>query len=247
MRIAQEEIFGPATGADPRARRSRRRSRSTTRSRYGLSSSIFTRDVNRAFPAMRDLEHGHRLRQPRHDRRRDAPAVRRHARHRQRPPRGRAHHARRVHRVEEHLRGLQRPAAAGADRQRRVTAASSSGSSRLRRSTRRGTPSSPPARAGSATTSAAPGTRRGRARSSAARGRTLRSVEGEAGREERVAELRVETVVPDEPGGGGRRGAARWLIPTRSRPSTSTRCCEGATLHRRRLRAATPARPPTAS
>ena len=42
--------------------------------RYGLSSSIFTRDANTAFRAMRDFETGHRLRQRRHDRRRDAPA-----------------------------------------------------------------------------------------------------------------------------------------------------------------------------
>ena len=57
MRIAQEEIFGPTTAlisvkdADEAIRVS-------NGVRFGLSSSIFTRDVNRAFRAMRDLEAG---------------------------------------------------------------------------------------------------------------------------------------------------------------------------------------------
>ena len=58
MRIAQEEIFGPTTALIPRATTSTRRSASRTAIRYGLSSSIFTRDVNTAFRAMRDLEAG---------------------------------------------------------------------------------------------------------------------------------------------------------------------------------------------
>ena len=53
----------------------------------------------------------------RHDRRRDAPAVRRHEGDRQRPPRGRPRGARHVHRVEVGLRGLLGPAPARADRQ----------------------------------------------------------------------------------------------------------------------------------
>ena len=58
MRIAQEEIFGPTTALIP-VRRLRRGARaSRTASQYGLSSSIFTRDVNRAFRAMRDLQTG---------------------------------------------------------------------------------------------------------------------------------------------------------------------------------------------
>jgi acyl-CoA reductase-like NAD-dependent aldehyde dehydrogenase len=57
MRIAQEEIFGPTTalipvdGFDDAIR-------VANGIRYGLSSSIYTRDVNRAFRAMRDLETG---------------------------------------------------------------------------------------------------------------------------------------------------------------------------------------------
>jgi acyl-CoA reductase-like NAD-dependent aldehyde dehydrogenase len=57
MRIAQEEIFGPVTAiitvdslADAIA--------VNNRVAYGLSSSIYTRDVNRAFEAMRDLTTG---------------------------------------------------------------------------------------------------------------------------------------------------------------------------------------------
>jgi acyl-CoA reductase-like NAD-dependent aldehyde dehydrogenase len=57
MRIAQEEIFGPVlsiirVGSEEEA------VRVSNGIRYGLSSSIFTRDVNRAFRAMRDLEAG---------------------------------------------------------------------------------------------------------------------------------------------------------------------------------------------
>src|SRR6266511_640359 len=57
MRIAQEEIFGPTTaliqvGSFDEA------VQAANSVRYGLSSSIFTRDVNRAFRAMRDLEAG---------------------------------------------------------------------------------------------------------------------------------------------------------------------------------------------
>jgi len=57
MRIAQEEIFGPVTclieiGALDEA------IAVNNGVKYGLSSSIFTRDVNRAFRAMRDLTTG---------------------------------------------------------------------------------------------------------------------------------------------------------------------------------------------
>ena len=57
MRIAQEEIFGPTT-ALIRADDVDDAIRIANGVRYGLSSSIFTRDVNRAFKAMRDLKTG---------------------------------------------------------------------------------------------------------------------------------------------------------------------------------------------
>jgi alpha-ketoglutaric semialdehyde dehydrogenase len=57
MRIAQEEIFGPTT-ALIRVGDFDEAIRVANGIRYGLSSSIFTRDVDRAFRAMRDLEAG---------------------------------------------------------------------------------------------------------------------------------------------------------------------------------------------
>jgi alpha-ketoglutaric semialdehyde dehydrogenase len=57
MRIAQEEIFGPTT-ALIRVRDFDEAVRAANGIRYGLSSAIFTRDVNKAFRAMRDLQTG---------------------------------------------------------------------------------------------------------------------------------------------------------------------------------------------
>jgi alpha-ketoglutaric semialdehyde dehydrogenase len=57
MRIAQEEIFGPTT-ALIRATNVDEAIRIANGIEYGLSSSIFTRDVNKAFKAMRDLNAG---------------------------------------------------------------------------------------------------------------------------------------------------------------------------------------------
>jgi aldehyde dehydrogenase (NAD+) len=57
MRIAQEEIFGPTT-ALIRVRDFDEAIRAANGVRYGLSSSIFTRDVNKAFRAIRDLQAG---------------------------------------------------------------------------------------------------------------------------------------------------------------------------------------------
>src|SRR5437868_5422329 len=57
MRVAQEEIFGPTT-ALIRVADFDEAVRVANGIRYGLSSSIFTRDVNRAFRAMRDLQTG---------------------------------------------------------------------------------------------------------------------------------------------------------------------------------------------
>jgi len=57
MRIAQEEIFGPTTALIP-VEDADEAIRVSNGVRFGLSSSIFTQDVNRAFRAMRDLEAG---------------------------------------------------------------------------------------------------------------------------------------------------------------------------------------------
>jgi acyl-CoA reductase-like NAD-dependent aldehyde dehydrogenase len=57
MRIAQEEIFGPTT-ALIRVKGIDEAVRVSNGIEFGLSSSIFTRDVNKAFRAMRDLEAG---------------------------------------------------------------------------------------------------------------------------------------------------------------------------------------------
>ena len=57
MRIAQEEIFGPTT-ALLRVSSFEDAVRVANGIEYGLSSAIFTRDVNQAFQAMRDLQTG---------------------------------------------------------------------------------------------------------------------------------------------------------------------------------------------
>ena len=57
MRIAQEEIFGPTTVLI-RVRDFDEAIRVANGIEFGLSSSIFTQDVNRAFRAVRDLEAG---------------------------------------------------------------------------------------------------------------------------------------------------------------------------------------------
>ncbi len=57
MRIAQEEIFGPTTALIP-VDSFEDAVRAVNSVQYGLSSSIFTRDVNKAFKAMRDLQTG---------------------------------------------------------------------------------------------------------------------------------------------------------------------------------------------
>ncbi|HET7744166.1 MAG TPA: aldehyde dehydrogenase family protein [Gaiellaceae bacterium] len=57
MRIAQEEIFGPTLSLI-KVRDEDEAVRVSNGIRYGLSSSIFTQDVNRAFRALRDLQAG---------------------------------------------------------------------------------------------------------------------------------------------------------------------------------------------
>jgi alpha-ketoglutaric semialdehyde dehydrogenase len=56
-RIGQEEIFGPVLSIIPVADYTSAMT-ALNQTRYGLSSSIFTRDVNVAFKAMRDFETG---------------------------------------------------------------------------------------------------------------------------------------------------------------------------------------------
>ena len=56
-RIGQEEIFGPVLSVIPVADYQEAMT-ALNQTRYGLSSSIFTRDVNAAFRAMRDFETG---------------------------------------------------------------------------------------------------------------------------------------------------------------------------------------------
>ena len=56
-RIGQEEIFGPVLAIIPAADYGEAML-ALNQTRYGLSSSIFTRDVNTAFRAMRDFETG---------------------------------------------------------------------------------------------------------------------------------------------------------------------------------------------
>jgi aldehyde dehydrogenase (NAD+) len=57
MRIAQEEIFGPTTALIP-VDTFEDAVRAANSVAFGLSSSIFTSDVNKAFRAMRDLQTG---------------------------------------------------------------------------------------------------------------------------------------------------------------------------------------------
>lgn len=57
MRIAREEIFGPVTVVIPVGSLEEAIDVAND-SEFGLSSAIFTRDVNKAFTAMRDLEAG---------------------------------------------------------------------------------------------------------------------------------------------------------------------------------------------
>ena len=115
-RIGQEEIFGPVLSVIPVADYGEAML-ALNQTRYGLSSSIFTQRREPRLPGDARLRDRHRVRQRRHDRRRDPPAVRRLEGDRQRPPRGGPRRARHVHRVEVDLRRLQRPAAARPDRQ----------------------------------------------------------------------------------------------------------------------------------
>jgi aldehyde dehydrogenase (NAD+) len=57
MRVAREEIFGPVTSVIP-VQSLDQAIEVVNQSEYGLSASIYTQDVNRAFRAMRDVDTG---------------------------------------------------------------------------------------------------------------------------------------------------------------------------------------------
>ena len=115
MRIAQEEIFGPVT-AVIRCNSLEDAIEIGNGVKYGLSSSIYTRDVNKAFVAMRDMYTGIFYV--------NAPTIGAEVHlpfggvegDRQRPPRSRRGGHRRVHGVEVDLRRLLGQPAEGADR-----------------------------------------------------------------------------------------------------------------------------------
>ena len=115
MRVAQEEIFGPVLSIIE-VETLEEAIAVNNDTRYGLSSSIFTRDINAAQVAMRDLTTGIVYINAGTIGAEIQLALRRHARHRQRPPRGGPGRAGVLHRVEGDLRRLQRQAPARADR-----------------------------------------------------------------------------------------------------------------------------------
>ena len=115
-RIAQEEIFGPVLSVIP-VDDYQAAVTALNQIRYGLSSAIFTRDVNTAFRAMRDFETGIVYVNAGTIGAETHLPVRRHEGDRQRPSRGRPRGARHVHRVEVDLRRLLGPPPARPDRQ----------------------------------------------------------------------------------------------------------------------------------
>ena len=119
MRIAREEIFGPVVSVIP-CRSLEEAIAIGNDVEYGLSASIYTQDINRAFTAMRDLYTGIFYV--------NAPTIGAEVHlpfggtkaTRQRASRSRRRGDRRVLRVEIDLRRLQRQAAACADRRGNV-------------------------------------------------------------------------------------------------------------------------------
>ena len=85
--------------------------------RYGLSSSVYTRDVNVAMRAMNELDNGHHVHQRPDDRRRGTSPVRRRKTNGEWPPRRRMGSVRVLLGDEGRLSGFLGCVAAGADRQ----------------------------------------------------------------------------------------------------------------------------------
>ena len=198
MRIAQEEIFGPTLSLirfESRSGRVPHLERDPLRALVvDLHARRQPRIPRHARPRGRD-----HVRQRGHDRRRGAPPVRRHEGDRERPSRGGAGRARRLHRVEVGVRRLLGDAAARADRQH--VGASAAPSVKLvwfvpedaLDTTRDAVFEAGGGRIGDykrcSWYAAGTGTFLG--------GEGTAPTLGESGREERVAELRVETVVPE--------------------------------------------------
>jgi acyl-CoA reductase-like NAD-dependent aldehyde dehydrogenase len=114
MRVAREEIFGPVVSVLPCASLDEAIDIANDVA-YGLSASIYTQDINKAFAAMRDVYTGIFYVNAPTIGRGSAPAVWRDQGDRQRPQGGRDRGARRVLRMEVGVRRLQRQAATGAD------------------------------------------------------------------------------------------------------------------------------------
>lgn len=102
MRIAQEEIFGPVLSLIP-VESFDQAIEIANGVTYGLSSSVYTRDVNKAFRAMRDIYARHHLRERANDRGGSPSAIRGDQVNRQWTPRRRAGSSGLLHAVEINL------------------------------------------------------------------------------------------------------------------------------------------------
>ncbi len=120
-RLGQEEIFGPLLSVI-RVPDYDAAVKVVNQVRYGLSSSIYTRDVNVAFRAMRDFATGIVYVNAGTIGAETHLPFGGHAPDRQRPPRGGPRGPRHLHGVEVGVRRLQRPAPAGPDRQPAMSA-----------------------------------------------------------------------------------------------------------------------------
>ena len=115
-RLEQEEIFGPVLSVI-RVKDADEAFAVNNDVVYGLSSSVYTRDVNVAFRALHRARQRHHVHQRADHRRRGALAVRRREADRERPPRGRLGGVRVLLGDEGGVRRLLGHAAACADRQ----------------------------------------------------------------------------------------------------------------------------------